>query len=109
MRVKIAGGYFRGVRARLKKAGKSSEEIEELMAVIAGNNNGSKLVKIPRATIKKISMMLTETRRAVVVIGKRGFKVYSLDGYQNSVKWPTENKPWLSKKDLNGKQVVAAA
>lgn len=97
MKGKALGGYLSGVRRRLQNSGYSDQEVTVLMATIVGNGNGQgEVVKLPRDIVKKIGVMIGQTKRAVIVKGKKGFKVFSVDGYARASAAVKKNRPWLS-------------
>lgn len=74
-------GWIRGVRSRMEKRGLTQEQIEVALAAL--DDKEVKALRVPRVVIKRLGETLAESGRAVVVRGRKSFKVFSYEGYQS--------------------------
>lgn len=95
---KANGAMVSAIIKRLKKAGLASGQLALALEAVRKPQGRKSIERLPRKVIKRIIGILQSGRPAVVVLGRKSFKVCSLGGYQSlqrhGSRMAKANKPW---------------
>ena len=103
------GPFIKGYRNRLATAGLTPADIEAAVAAIQNNAPKVKL-KLKRAVIRRITEILEQNGRVVIVRGRKGkIKVFSYEGHQATAVNAKKNKLWEKKESFTRLKPISRA
>ena len=92
-----SGGTIAGINARVRKLNLPDELKYEVLKAIAGNHYEAK--PIPKDVVKRLQIVISEEKTAVLNLSKSGYAVYTLQGWKQKMK-NLENGKSLKSEDL---------